>query len=109
MADKQEVRRAVSEVVQTFGRIDILVNNAGIFELGSVVGADYDRAADSYERQFGVNARGTFLCTLAVVPMMLKQGGGASSTSSRTTSTVNATRPRQESTFTTPASGRNGA
>lgn len=76
VSDRNDVRRAVSETVQSFGRIDILVNNAGIFELGPMIGADFDRAVDSYERQQGVNARGTFLCTLAVLPVMRRQGGG---------------------------------
>lgn len=76
ISDRSDVRRAVGETMEAFGRIDILVNNAGVFELGPVVGADFDQLADSYERQLGVNARGTFLCTLAVLPVMLKQGGG---------------------------------
>lgn len=76
VADKQEVRRAVNETVRAFGRIDILINNAGIFEESPVVNADFDCLADSFERQFGVNARGTFFCTIASLPIMLRQGGG---------------------------------
>ncbi len=77
VADRNEVRRAVAETLQTFGCVDILVNNAGVFELGTMAGVEFDKAADSYERQLAVNARGTFLCTLAVVPIMRRQGGGA--------------------------------
>lgn len=76
VADKHDVRRAVAETVQSFSRIDILINNAGIFEIGPLVGADFDRMVDSYERHMGVHARATFLCTLAVVPIMLRYGGG---------------------------------
>lgn len=76
VTDKDEVRRAVDEVVRNFGRIDILVNNAGYFGMSPMVDADYNQTVDSWDSHLGVNARGTFLPTLAAVPTMLKQGSG---------------------------------
>lgn len=76
ISDRREVRRAIAEVMQSFGRIDILVNNAGIFDLGCMVGSEFDRAADIFDRMLAVNTRAHFLCSLAVLPVMLKQGSG---------------------------------
>jgi NAD(P)-dependent dehydrogenase (short-subunit alcohol dehydrogenase family) len=55
-------------------KIDILVNNAGIatppFRLHELPLRDWDRV-------MAVNLRGTFLCTRAVLPAMLRGGGGS--------------------------------
>lgn len=76
VADKNDVRRSINHVMREFGRVDVLVNNAGVYVLSPMVGADFDRISDDYDRLFAVNTKGTFLCTLAVVPIMLKQGRG---------------------------------
>ena len=34
ITDSQEVKRAVREVEETFGRVDVLINNVGLEELG---------------------------------------------------------------------------
>lgn len=68
-----DVERLVQETVARFGRIDILVNNAGIsMTYGRVGEIDPKRWADV----IGVNLIGTFNCSRAVLPLMLKQGGG---------------------------------
>lgn len=76
-----EVQKWVADVIARYGRIDVLVNNAGIvrdgqlvkFKEGEVVGqmseADFDLVV-------GVNLKGVFNCTQAVVPQMIKQGRG---------------------------------
>jgi 3-oxoacyl-[acyl-carrier protein] reductase len=80
VTDPDGVRTAVAEVVARRGRIDVLVNNAGILrdaqlikvKDGSVTGmseADFDAVID-------VNAKGMFICTQAVAPVMIKQGSG---------------------------------
>jgi len=72
IADEASVAAMVATTLERHGRIDVLVNNAGInfvkpFETITV--ADWDRV-------MSVDLRGTFLCTHAVVPHMLKQGSG---------------------------------
>jgi 2-keto-3-deoxy-L-fuconate dehydrogenase len=53
-------------------RVDILVNNAGIAHIGSIE----QTTPEDFDRLFGVNVRGVYLCARAVVPAMLGQGGG---------------------------------
>jgi len=75
------VTDAVAAVIAKFGRIDVLVNNAGItrdatlvkWKDGALVGQMDDAAFDAV---VSVNQRGVFLCTRAVVPQMIQQGGG---------------------------------
>ena len=57
-----DVDRMVQTALETFGHIDILVNNAG-------VNAEWERTLD-------VNARGPYLCAMAVLPHMVARGSG---------------------------------
>lgn len=75
------VEAAVVQAVARFGRIDVLVNNAGItrdsqlikWKDGEVVARMDEKAFDAV---IGVNLKGVFLCTRAVAPQMIRQGGG---------------------------------
>jgi 3-oxoacyl-[acyl-carrier protein] reductase len=81
VTDSAAVRRAVADVIVKHGRIDVLVNNAGILRDAQLVKlkdgtvtagmseADFDAVID-------VNAKGMFVCTQAVAPVMIKQGSG---------------------------------
>ncbi|MEM4719190.1 MAG: SDR family NAD(P)-dependent oxidoreductase [Nitrososphaerota archaeon] len=68
----EDVRAAVNQVLDKFGRIDILVNNAGIYpfkpftEMGE---QDWDKVLD-------VNLKGVFNFTRAVLPRMIEQRRG---------------------------------
>ena len=75
------VDAAVAAALARHGRIDILVNNAGIVRdalmvkvkdgelVGKMSEADFDAV-------IAVNLKGTFVCTQAVAPAMVRQGRG---------------------------------
>jgi 3-oxoacyl-[acyl-carrier protein] reductase len=81
VTDSTDVDRAVAAVVEKHGRVDVLVNNAGIlrdaqlikWKDGAVTGTMTD---DAFDKVIAVNLRGVFLCTRAVAPHMIRQGGG---------------------------------
>lgn len=64
---------AIAETDICFGGPNILVNNAGIFQRKELL----DITADEWDNMLGVNAKGTFLGTKAVIPVMQAGGGGA--------------------------------
>jgi 3-oxoacyl-[acyl-carrier protein] reductase len=75
------VEAAVEEVMARWGAVHVLVNNAGIlrdgqlvkFKDGALAGTMSDEQFDSV---IGVNLKGVFVCTRAVVPRMIQTGGG---------------------------------
>lgn len=82
VAKVDEVEAATAEVVSRWGRVDVLVNNAGIVRDGQLVkwkdGEVVSRMSDeAWEAVIGVNLRGVFTCTRAVVPHIIAAGGGA--------------------------------
>ena len=70
---KGEVQATIAAAVKEFGTIDILVNNAGIQAPPAFV---QDISEEQWDRVLGVNLKGVFLCTQAVVPTMVKQKKG---------------------------------
>jgi citronellol/citronellal dehydrogenase len=62
--DEQQVVQAVARVAERFGGIDVLVNNASAINLTSTAATPMKR----FDLMFGVNVRGTFLCTQACLP-----------------------------------------
>ena len=62
-----------SEIFRLYNKIDVLVNNAGI----SYVGVIQDTTAAEWDKIFGVNVRGAFLCSRAVTDRMIGAGGGS--------------------------------
>jgi meso-butanediol dehydrogenase/(S,S)-butanediol dehydrogenase/diacetyl reductase len=73
ITDRNSTIKMVESVVKRFGSIDALVNNAGIIELGSLI----DLSEEKWDRVIDVNLKGTFLCTQAVAPVMIKQNSGS--------------------------------
>ncbi|MFZ0480387.1 MAG: beta-ketoacyl-ACP reductase [Terriglobales bacterium] len=77
----QDVEEGVAKVIAQWGRVDILVNNAGItrdaqlikWKDGQAAGTMTDQAFDAV---ISVNLKGVFLCTRAVAPHMIRNGGG---------------------------------
>jgi NAD(P)-dependent dehydrogenase (short-subunit alcohol dehydrogenase family) len=72
MASPEQIRQAVSQTVQHFGRLDILVNNAGIAP---------DNLAENYteedfDQTVAVNLKGTFFACQAAGRIMIQQKSG---------------------------------
>ena len=67
-------RRCLGSVWRVCGSVSILVNNAGVSTgnapMESVTEGDWDRVMDT-------NAKGTFLCSKALISHMAKSGGGS--------------------------------
>ncbi len=70
--DESQVLAAVQQAVARFGGIDVLVNNASAINLTGTEATPMKR----FDLMFGVNVRGTFLCTQACLPA-LRQSAGA--------------------------------
>ena len=66
--DDAGVIKAVAQAVQSFGGIDILVNNASAISLSNTEATPMKR----FDLMHGVNARGTYLCTMACLPELKK-------------------------------------
>jgi NAD(P)-dependent dehydrogenase (short-subunit alcohol dehydrogenase family) len=66
------IERAVTQVVETTGRIDVLVNNAGV----AIIGLNEALTLDQAKWIFDTNFFGYLRMDRAVLPYMRKQGGG---------------------------------
>ena len=66
--EEDAVLAAVAKAVETFGGIDILVNNASAISLTNTEATPMKR----FDLMNGVNARGTYLCTMACLPALKK-------------------------------------
>jgi len=70
--DESSVQESVKNAVNTFGGIDILVNNASAISLTGTLATPMKK----YDLMNGINARGTYLCSLTCLPY-LKQAKNA--------------------------------
>ncbi|HEX2391543.1 MAG TPA: SDR family oxidoreductase [Solirubrobacterales bacterium] len=75
VADEEQVRSALGEARERFGRIDVLMNNAGVnpTDDGSVL----ETSLEAWQRVQDVNLRGVFLCCKHGIPHLLEAGGGS--------------------------------
>lgn len=73
VTNPDDMEKAVIETVTNLGVIDILINNAGISLKAAKIA---DMAVEDWDRVISVNLRGVFLCTRAVLPIMVKQRKG---------------------------------
>ncbi len=65
---EEAVQAAVAKAVETFGGIDVLVNNASAISLTGTLETPMKR----YDLMHQINLRGTFLCSQACLPHLLK-------------------------------------
>jgi len=72
VSDPESVTRMFTEIRERFGDPDILVNNAGIAESATLV----NTTDELWRRHLAINLSGTFYCTRAALPTMLKSGWG---------------------------------
>ena len=66
--EEEQVRAAVAQAIERFGGIDILVNNASAIWLQGTLETPMKR----FDLMNQVNARGTFLCSQACLPHLLR-------------------------------------
>jgi citronellol/citronellal dehydrogenase len=66
--EEDQVQAAVAQAVERFGGIDILINNASAIWLRGTL----DTPMKRFDLMAQVNARGTFLCSQACLPHLLK-------------------------------------
>jgi citronellol/citronellal dehydrogenase len=66
--DEASVHDAVAKTVERFGAIDILVNNASAISLTTTPATPMKR----FDLIFGVNVRGTYLCTQTCLPHLIE-------------------------------------
>lgn len=72
VAREVDVRRLAATALRALGRIDVLVNNAGILRVGPI----HRMRPVTWDRVLAVNLRGPFLCTRALLPVMIRQRRG---------------------------------
>ena len=68
-----DVKKAIRNTVNTFGRLDVLINNAAILEPIS-----HQACADPevWGKLIDVNIKGVFYANRCTLPVMIKNGGG---------------------------------
>ena len=88
VTNENDVRTMVSQATDSLGAVHILINNAGVLRPTAVI----DIEEDEWDFVVGVNLKGTYLCSRAVLPTMRSQGWGRivnfSSTAGKNVSTV---------------------
>ena len=69
----EDVQHMVDETVARLGSIDILINNAGVTAKGMRI---HEMPLEDFDRVINLDLRAVFICTKAILPVMLKQGRG---------------------------------
>src|SRR2546427_8841202 len=72
VSQSEQVDAMIETAVDRYGRLDVLVNNAGRAARGFVS----EMADETWDSVIGVNLRGTFLCSRAVLRHMIPQRSG---------------------------------
>jgi len=72
VSDPESVTQTFAHTRERLGDVDIIVNNAGIAESATLV----TTSDDLWHRHLAINLSGTFYCTRAALPAMLKKNWG---------------------------------
>lgn len=73
VSNAEQVQRAVREAETRFGAINVLMNHAGTIAAGPFL----ETSEADWDRLMGINVKGMFLVTRAVLPNMIEAGGGS--------------------------------
>jgi len=73
VADPGAVEHAVGATAKALGKVEILVNNAGI---AGATATTWDTDPEEWRKVMRVNLDGPFICSRAVVPLMIAQNYG---------------------------------
>lgn len=72
VSNAEQIDSLVKKTIETFGRVDILVNNAGVYLAHDAVSA----TEEEWDKVMSIDVKGVWLCSKAVLPQMINQGGG---------------------------------
>lgn len=70
--DYKEAVIIIDIISKKFDRVDIWCNNAGVSSMNNV----WDISEQEWDFNMDINAKGVFLCTKAILPLMIKQRAG---------------------------------
>ena len=73
VGDATSVAAAREKTLERFGRIDILINNAGI---AGDIAKTWETDVEDWRKVMRINLDGPFICSRAVVPLMIAQNYG---------------------------------
>jgi len=73
VTSQAQVDAAINKAAAQLGRIDIIVNNAGWSHRNQPL---LDVGEEEFDKVYAVNVKSIYLTTMAVVPVMRKQGSG---------------------------------
>ncbi|MSQ06111.1 MAG: SDR family NAD(P)-dependent oxidoreductase [Dehalococcoidia bacterium] len=71
--EEESIRGMARQALDAFGRIDVLVNNAGVASYRPFLEA----TVKEWELVMDIDLRAPFICSQAVAPAMIAQGGGS--------------------------------
>lgn len=74
VSQPKEIDRAISLVIQRFGKLNILINNAGVGFGSALLGENSEK---DWDTNYEVNVKGTMALCKSVIPYMEKNGGGS--------------------------------